>query len=186
MKKTTKKPKFVWIDMEMTGLNPAKDKILEIAMIITDHKLNVLEKFETITIHHDLKKIKYNFTPGTSKKMLAAFKKSGLLDRVKNSKITTEKAERLILKRIRTYCEKQNCYLAGNSVWRDKIFMEFQMPKVNRLIHYRNIDVTTLKLLRMFWYPRIKKFPKKDLHDATEDILESINQLKYLKQKIFK
>lgn len=178
--------KFIWIDLEMTGLEATKDKILEIALVITDSKMNVVEKFDPITIHHDLNKTKFNFEPGTHKIMMTAFKNSGLLDRIKNSKTTHKQAEKLLYKRIAKHCEKRNCYLAGNSVWRDGIFLEVQMPKVSKYLHYRNLDVTTLRLLREIWYPKLSKYKKADTHDAATDILESINQLKYLKKHLLK
>ena len=174
--------------MEMSGLDPQYDRILEIAMVITDADIDVIKKFKTLTIHHDLDKLNFNIVGDkkTTKKIMTSFKKTGLLDRVRKSKTSIEQAEKIILERLQKFCQRKKCHLAGSSVWMDAEFIRMYMPKVWEYVHYKLLDVTALKLLREAWFPDVPEYPKKDLHDATEDVLESIEQLKYYREKIFK
>ena len=179
-------PNFVWIDLEMTGLDPQKDVILEMAVVITDANINVIQQYDPITISHDLDTLTFNFSKKKYKELLGAFKASGLLDRVKNSTTNIEDAEELLFQMLKEHCIKKECYLAGNSVWNDANFLIKYMPKVWNFLHYRLLDVSSLRLLRESWYPQVSKFQKKDLHDAMADVLESIEQLKYQREQLFR
>ena len=176
---------FVWLDMEMTGLDPLKDKILEIAVIITDTELNILEEFEPITVGHNIDKLEFNFYLD-GEKLLEAFKNSGLLDRVQESKLTLEEAEVILLNNIKKHCEEKECHLAGSSIYADARFIIHQMPKVWDFVHYKLLDVTSLKLLKQEWYPELAEFKKADTHDASTDIKESIEQLRYYRERILR
>ncbi len=173
---------LVWIDLEMTGLEVKKDVILEIACIITDANLNMIAEGPSLVIHQ-------------SEALLAAMEawpkkqhtQSGLIERVRMSSITTEQAEEQIVNFIKKYCSPGTALLAGNSVWQDRIFLHEYMPHILRCLHYRIIDVTSIKELVAHWYPDDPhvKFEKKDTHRALQDIHESIAELKHFRKYFF-
>lgn len=168
----------------MTGLDPDIDKILEIAVIITDTDLNIIEEFRPITIGYDLADLEFHF--GDKKQdLLESFEKSGMLKRVESSNIDIKKAEAVLLQHIKKHCERKECHLAGSSINRDAQFVEKCLPKVWDYLHYKLLNVTSIKLLRKEWYPEIEEFEKSDSHDALTDIRESIEQLKYYRQNLF-
>mgnify|MGYP002624764391 CR=1 FL=1 len=177
---------YVWMDMEMTGLNPQRDQILEIATIITDTDLNVVKQLNTITIGHDVDNLSFNFAEGTEKKFIEYFHDSDLLDRVQNSTTTIEEAEKYLLENISENCEAQQCCLAGNSIWCDAAFLREFFPSVEKYLHYRLLDVSTIKMLKRAWYPELPELEKEETHDALNDILVSIEELKYYREHIFK
>jgi oligoribonuclease len=164
---------FVWLDMEMTGLDPIQDQVLEIAVKITDSELNIVDEFELITIGHKISELNFNFGD-KEEELLDAFKTSGLLDRVQGSEITVKEAEEILLTNIVKHCERKKCHLAGSSIWTDARFLIHQMPKVWDFVHYKLLDVTSLKILKQEWYPEVDEFKKADTHDALTDIKESI------------
>lgn len=182
------KNRFIWLDMEMTGLDPEICEILEIAVIISDNKLNVLAELPPVAIYHNLDRLKFNFEGDTKveEKFIKAFTDSGLLDRVQKSNLSLEEAENKILAEIKKYCVEKECHLAGNTIWRDAMFIQKYMPKFWNYLHYRLLDVSSIKILRQYWYPDTPEFPKKELHDASEDIRESVEQLKYYRERLFK
>jgi oligoribonuclease len=173
---------LVWIDLEMTGLEVKKDVILEIACIITDANLNMIAEGPSLVIHQ-------------LEALLAAMEawpkkqhtQSGLIERVRMSSITTEQAEEQIVNFIKKYCSPGTALLAGNSVWQDRIFLHAYMPHILRCLHYRIIDVTSIKELVAHWYPDDPhvKFEKKDTHRALQDIHESIAELKHFRKYFF-
>jgi oligoribonuclease len=177
---------LVWIDMEMTGLNPEKDCILEIAIVITDTNLKVVKTMNRITIGHKIEELKFSFSKDKYDELVSAFNESGLLNRVSKSITTVQEAEEIILNTLKKYCERKKCHLAGSSVWTDANFLIKHMPKIWDFVHYKLLDVTGIKLLRGYWFSDIEEFPKQDTHDAVEDINESIEQLRYYRRIMFR
>jgi len=173
---------FVWIDLEMTGLNPDHDVILEIACVITDSQLAVIKEGPLFVIYQPDEKLNQMNTWSQEQHTL-----SGLVQEVQRSTISINQAEEQVLNFLRNYCEPGTALLAGNSVWQDRIFMRRYMPKIVDFLYYRLIDVTTIKELINRWYPNNKQveFLKKDTHRALEDIYESIAELKHYKKYFF-
>lgn len=178
-----KEPRLVWIDMEMSGLDPKNNTILEIATIITDRKLNILEEGPDLVIHQP-DKVLDQMDDWNKKHHL----KSGLIQAVKESKMSLRKAEKLTLEFIKKHCpEPKKALLCGNSVHHDRRFMEKYMPAVHAYLHYRHIDVSTVKSLVIFWFAGSKKaYQKPNLHRALGDIRESIIELRHYRRKYFK
>ena len=177
-----KKDNLVWIDMEMTGLDPEKEKIIEIAVIVTDKDLNILEEGPDLVIRQPRKLLKS--MDSWNKKQ---HKKSGLIDAVLESKITVRKAEQITLDFIKKYCEPHKNSLCGNAVYHDRRFIIKYMPKLNRFLHYRLVDVSTVKGLIQRWYPKHSGVPKKsESHRALSDIRESIEELQFYRKTFFR
>lgn len=172
---------LVWLDMEMSGLSVEENVVLEVAVVITDGKLNILAESPSYAIFQpeaELKKMdKWNVTTHT---------KSGLLERVKASQYTIEAVEKELLELIKQFTLKSKAPLCGNSIHQDRKFMAKYMPTLEEYLHYRNLDVSTLKELAKRWYPAIcKEFIKHNKHEALADIHESINELKFYREKLF-
>lgn len=167
-----------WIDLEMTGLDPEVDTILEISAIITDSNLNIIAEGPNVIIFCPQEKLNkmdswvYN-----------THTKSGLVEQVLKSKISIEEAEKIIFGFFEQYLVQGASPLCGNSIWQDRLFLAKYMPKLNKLFHYRNVDVSTVKELVRRWYGF--EFKKSDNHRALEDIRESILELKTYKDKFF-
>lgn len=176
------KPILVWIDLEMTGLNPQVDTILEIATIITDGNLNVLEEGPTFVIHQDAATL--NIMKPVVKELHDT---SGLTKAVQTSNTTMREAEKATLELIKKYAERREAYLAGNSVWQDKAFLQKYMKSITEYLHYRIVDVTSFKIAINAWYPKSAGFDyrKEDKHRALDDIKESIQELKFYKKNFF-
>lgn len=172
---------LVWIDLEMTGLDPQTDVILEIATIITDKDLNVIEEGPNLIIHQP-----NEYLERMSDEVKELLAPHGLLDEVRQSRITLHEAEEQTLEVIKKYCPENEVPLCGNSVWVDRNYLRRYMPKIDKYLHYRNIDVTTIKELAFRWYPDLQEFEKKDTHRALDDIRESIAELQYYRERIFK
>ncbi len=174
---------LVWIDLEMTGFDPAIQKIIQIACIITTQDLELVATAPEIIIHQpDDVIVQIDCTDA----VLNSFFESGFIDSVRNSTISTEEAEETILQFIKSHVSKGVSPLCGNSVHTDRSFIYKHMPKLNSFLHYRNLDVTTLKQLCSRWRPDIPDFKKKETHRALEDIQESIEQLKYYRANFLK
>ncbi len=171
---------LVWIDLEMTGLNPEADVILEIASVITDGQLNVIEEGPALIINHPEEKL-----AAMSEWSQEQHAKTGLTDAVRASTVILAQAQEQTLTFIKKHCQPNTGLLAGNSVWQDRAFMYHYMPNIIKFLHYRLIDVTTIKELVLRWYPDEPEFEKKDVHRAQEDIYESIAELKHYKEKFF-
>lgn len=172
---------MVWIDMEMTGLDPEKERIIEIATIITDGNLQILAEGPNLVIHQPSSILK-----GMDDWNQKHHTKSGLLKLIQTSTMTVKKAEQLTLDLIKEFCKPQKAPLCGNSVHHDRRFLVKYMPAIDRYLHYRHIDVSTLKSLIMRWYPKDKLPAKGKTHRAMIDIRESIAELKFYREKYFK
>ena len=165
---------LVWIDLEMTGLNPFTDRILEVATIVTDSRLEILADGPVIALYQP-------------EDVLAAMdrwnsehhRQSGLLDRVRRSTYTCRQAELETLAFLRQWVDERVSPMCGNSVWHDRRFLARFMPELEHFFHYRNIDVSTLKELALRWAPDLAKFNKAGRHLAHDDIRESIAELKH-------
>jgi len=176
------KPLLVWIDLEMTGLDPRKEKIIEIATLVTDGDLNTVATGPNLVIHQSNKLLK--LMDDWNKKQHS---KSGLIEEVKKSKITTKKAEAETLAFFRNYCVPGKSPLCGSSVHHDRRFLIKCMPQLHAYLHYRHIDVSTIKGLIERWYPKNRNTPKrKEGHRALMDLQESIDELKFLRKTYFK
>lgn len=172
---------LVWMDLEMTGLDPEKERIIEIATIITDGELNIIAEGPDLVIHQPAKLLKamdeWNQTQHA---------KSGLIDKVKASKTDEAEAERRTLEFIGKYVGPKTSPLCGNSIHHDRRFLIKYMPALNNHLHYRHIDVTTIKALVQRWYPSTRRYiQKKEKHRALNDVRESIAELKYLREHYF-
>lgn len=172
---------LVWMDLEMTGLDPDHDTILEIATIITDNELNIVAEGPNLAIHQ---------TDAVLASMDAWCRehhgRSGLTDRVRASRITMEEAERMTLDFIRKYVPERSSPLCGNSVHQDRRFLVRHMPALEAWLHYRIIDVSTIKELAKRWYPALKPPAKKEVHLALADIKESIAELRFYRETLFR
>lgn len=169
---------LVWIDMEMTGLDPDKDRIIEIAALVTDMELNILAEGPVFAIHQSdavLDKMdKWN---------QSTHGRSGLIDRVKATSITESEAEQALVAFLKRYVPAGKSPMCGNSICQDRRFMARGMPKLEAFFHYRNLDVSTLKELCRRWKPElIKGFKKHQKHTALADIIESVEELRYYRE----
>ena len=173
--------KMLWIDMEMTGLDPEVEGIIEIATIITDADLNIVAEGPNLVVHQGQRLLK-RMDDWNQKQ----HKASGLLDLVKKSTMSVAEAERQTLNFVKAYCSSGKAPLCGNAVHHDRRFMIRYMPKLSAYLHYRHVDVSTIKALVDRWYPKHKDLPKKkDQHRALEDIRESIEELRFYRKTYF-
>jgi len=173
---------LVWVDMEMTGLDPDNDRIIEVAVVVTDAELNVIAEGPVFAIHQSdatLDKMD-NWNKGTHGR-------SGLIDRVKASTVTEADAEAQLIAFLKQYVPANKSPMCGNSFCRDRRFMARGMPKLEAFFHYRNLDVSTLKELCRRWKPELASgFKKHQKHTALADIVESIEELKYYREHFIK
>ncbi|XP_050313594.1 oligoribonuclease isoform X1 [Anthonomus grandis grandis] len=175
--------RLVWIDMEMTGLDIDNDKIMEIACLVTDSELNIIAESENIIIHQPNEVLlKMNDW------CIKQHGKTGLTEACRNSKISTQEAEDKLLNFLKDFVSEQASPLCGNSVYMDRFFLIKNMPKLNEYLHYRIVDVSSIKELSKRWNNSVyKNAPKKEFtHRALNDIKESVNELKYYKENLFK
>jgi len=175
--------RLVWIDLEMTGLDPRRDHLLEMATLITDGRLEVVATGPEIVIHQPEEVL-----AGMNEWSREHHAASGLLDRVRASTVSVEDAEAQTLAFLRRHCAAASAPLAGNSIHMDRFFLKFHMPTLEGFLHYRNVDVTTVKELARRWAPDVLAgAPRKaDSHRALEDIRESIAELAHYRAALFR
>jgi oligoribonuclease len=173
---------LVWVDMEMTGLDPDNDRIIEVAVVVTDPHLNVLAEGPVFAIHQ---------SDETLGKMDAWNKgthgRSGLIDRVKASTVTEADAEVALITFLKNFVPNGKSPMCGNTICQDRRFMARYMPKLESFFHYRNLDVSTLKELCRRWKPELASgFKKHQKHTALADIVESVEELRYYREHFIK
>lgn len=173
--------RMVWVDLEMTGLNPDVSVIVEIATIVTESDLTVVAEGPNLVIHQPEEVL-----AGMSDFVRDLHARSGLLERIRASDVSLAAAAEQTVAFLSTHIAKGTAPLCGNSVWKDRAFLERYMPSVIDLLHYRIVDVSTLKELARRWYPGSLLPPKKkELHRALDDIRESIEELRYYRANLF-
>lgn len=173
---------LVWIDMEMTGLDPDRDVIIEIATIVTDADLNLVAEGPALAIHASEEAL-----AGMDEWNQTHHKASGLLDRVRGSLVSVAEAEAQTLAFLERHVERNSSPLCGNSVWQDRRFLARYMPTLDGYLHYRIVDVSTIKELARRWRPELLAgFAKKNAHTALADIRESIDELKYYRDNFIR
>jgi oligoribonuclease len=173
---------LVWVDMEMTGLDPDTDRIIEVAVVVTDMHLNLLAEGPVFAIHQ---------SDETLDKMDAWNKgthgRSGLIERVKASTVTEADAEAALIAFLKNFVPSGKSPMCGNTICQDRRFMARGMPKLEAFFHYRNLDVSTLKELCKRWRPElVGGFKKHQKHTALADIIESVDELKYYREHFIK
>jgi oligoribonuclease len=169
------------MDLEMTGLHPNKDHIIEMATIITDSELNIVSEGPVIAIHQPRELME-----GMDEWNTRTHGRTGLTERVKVSRITEREAEIETLDFIQRHVPKNTAPLCGNSICQDRRFLYKYMPELSEWMHYRNIDVSSIKELARRWAPElITGFTKRGTHKALDDIYESIEELKFYREHLF-
>lgn len=172
---------LVWMDLEMSGLYPEKDVILEIATIVTDSNLKILAEGPVVAIHQG-----EHVFEGMDEWNTKHHNQSGLVDRCRRSHYSLEDAEKVTLDFIKPFTEKGKNLLCGNSITQDRRFLYKYMPNISNWLCYRNVDVSSIKELSFRWYPNLPEFQKEKRHQALDDIRESIAELEYYRKTIFK
>ncbi len=171
---------LVWMDLEMTGLEPAQDTIIEIATIVTDSELNILAEGPCLAIHQPDEVL-----DGMDEWNRKHHGESGLIDRIRATTTTMQEAEQATIDFIQQYVPKGKSPLCGNSVHQDRRFLIPYMPALEAYLHYRIIDVSTIKELARRWYPDRSAPEKKEEHLALADIRESIDELRWYREQLF-
>jgi oligoribonuclease len=171
---------LIWIDLEMTGLDPEKHVIIEIATIVTDDNLELVAEGPSLAINHP-EDVLFAMDEWSRKH----HQTSGLTDRAKASPYDCGRAEQETLEFLSRHCQSGQSPLCGNSIWQDRRFLAKHMPSLHEFFHYRIIDVSSIKELVRRWYPSFPLYEKQKAHLALMDIKESINELKYYRQNVF-
>lgn len=172
---------LVWMDLEMTGLDPEKERIIEIATIITDSALNIIEEGPVACVKQDQAYFdamdEWNTNHHTA---------SGLIERINKEGMAESEAEQMTLEFLRKHVEPGKSPLCGNTIGQDRRFLVRYMPELETFLHYRNLDVSTVKELCVRWRPDIhNRIEKKNVHRALDDIRESIAELRFYKENFF-
>ena len=181
MPPTQSEQHLIWIDLEMTGLDPDHDVIIEAAVLITDADLNIIADGPDLAIHRSDPELSV-----MNDWNRRTHHGSGLIKRVKSSDVTIEQAEAEILEFVQQWTLEGKSPLCGNSVHQDKRFLYREMPRLVDWLHYRIIDVSTVKELATRWYPDLEQFVKQERHRALDDIRESIDELRWYRQQVFR
>jgi oligoribonuclease len=178
----SRKDNLIWIDLEMTGLNPDQDRIIEIATVVTDKELVVLAEGPVVAIHQPEEVLTRMDEWNTRQHA-----NSGLTERVRGSQVSEREAERLTLEFVRQHVDQGTSPICGNSICQDRRFLIRYMPDLASFFHYRNLDVSTLKILAKLWLPEVgNRFEKKSVHLALADIHDSIRELRFYREHLFK
>ncbi|EMH2943685.1 oligoribonuclease [Vibrio parahaemolyticus] len=173
---------LIWVDLEMTGLDPETHKIIEIASIVTDSELNILAEGPVLAVHQPAEELAKMDDWCTN-----THTASGLVERVRNSKISEQDAVAQTIEFLEKWVPKGVSPICGNSIGQDRRFLYKHMPELEEYFHYRYLDVSTLKELTRRWKPEVLDgFSKQGTHLALDDIRESIAELKYYRETIFK
>ena len=174
--------RLIWIDMEMTGLKPDQDRIIEAAVVITDQELQVVAESEVYVVHQT-----DSILDGMDSWNKGTHGRSGLIDRVKASRWSEAEVEAEMLNFLGRHVPAGASPMCGNSVCQDRRFLARYMPGLEAYFHYRNLDVSTLKELARRWKPEVMAgFSKQGKHEALADIYESIEELKYYREHLLK
>ncbi|HEX4599110.1 MAG TPA: oligoribonuclease [Burkholderiaceae bacterium] len=178
---TVDENRLVWVDMEMSGLSPDTDRVLELAMVVTDAELNVLAEGPVIAVHQG-----DSVLDAMDAWNRSTHTRSGLTSRVRESTVDEAQAERRMLDWLARYVPAGRSPMCGNSICQDRRFMARWMPRLEAFFHYRNLDVSTLKELARRWKPEVLRgFEKKSRHEALADVYESIAELKHYREVWF-
>lgn len=169
---------LIWLDMEMTGLNPETDRIIEVGLLVTDSELNIIAQAPTWVIYQDATVLAIMDEWNKS-----THQKNGLIAKINTSNLTEQMVEKAMLDFMRQYSAPQMSPMCGNTVHQDRRFLAKWMPEAESYFHYRNIDVSTLKELAKRWKPDIvKNFVKNSKHEALADIIESVEEMRYYRK----
>ena len=173
--------RLVWIDLEMTGLDPDENTIIEIATIVTESDLSIVAEGPSFAIDvgkEELAKMdNWNVKHHTE---------NGLLDRIQSDGVSMENAEHQTLEFLKEHCSPGQSPLCGNTIGQDRRFLRRYMPVLHDFFHYRSVDVTSIKILARSWYPEVGKWRKNSGHRALDDIRGSIEELSYYRDKLFR
>lgn len=173
---------LIWIDLEMTGLDPERERIIEVATLVTDGELNVIAEGPVIAVHQS-----DALLSGMDEWNTRTHGNSGLVERVRKSQIDTREAERRTLEFLSAHVAPGTSPMCGNSIHQDRRFLEREMPELWAFFHYRNLDVSTLKELAKRWNPQaLEGFSKRNVHLAMDDIKESIAELAHYRKTFLK
>ena len=171
---------LIWIDLEMTGLQPDADRIIEVALLVTNCELQILAEGPVVVVHQPDEVLAAMDSWNQS-----THKKTGLIERVRASRTTEAQAERQMLEFLGAHVPANASPMCGNSICQDRRFLARWMPRLEAHFHYRNLDVSTLKELVRRWKPdAMKGFTKEGKHEALADILESIEELKFYRRSV--
>lgn len=173
--------RMVWIDLEMTGLDINRDRIIEIATLVTDGELNLIAEGPNLAVH-----VSEEAIAGMDEWNTTHHHRSGLVDRIRTEGVSVEEAEARTLAFLKEHVEPNTAPLCGNSVWNDKRFLEKEMPDIVAFLHYRMIDVSTVKELARRWYPEVPRYEKTGAHLALDDIRESVEELRHFRGHVFR
>ena len=170
---------LIWLDLEMTGLQPSSDRVIEIATLVTDSQLNLVATGPVLVVYQPQEVL--DAMDAWNKSMHA---KTGLIERVRASRLTEAEVERQTLEFLAAHVPANASPMCGSSICQDRRFLARWMPRLEAHFHYRNLDVSTLKELVRRWKPDLKSFSKEGKHEALADILESIEELKFYRKTV--